>query len=45
MSRKLFTKEEMDKLKQSIYVIDVSPSIVHFTAEFKQHDPSVLILQ
>jgi len=36
MSRKLFTKEEMDEIKKSIYVIDVSPSIVHFTAEFKQ---------
>lgn len=36
MARKKFTEEEMNHLRASSYVLDVSPSIVHFTAEFKK---------
>jgi len=36
MARKKFTEEEMDRLRASPYVLDVSPSIVHFSAEFKE---------
>lgn len=36
MARKKFTEEEMNHLKASSYVLDVSPSIVHFSAEFKE---------
>ena len=36
MARKKFTEEEMDLLRVSPYVLDVSPSIVHFSAEFKE---------
>ena len=36
MARKKFTEEEMDRLKSSPYVLAVSPSIVHFSAEFKE---------
>jgi hypothetical protein len=36
MANKKFTPEEMSTLKQSKYVLDVSPSIVHFSAEFKK---------
>ena len=35
MARKKFTEEEMVRLRASPYVLDVSPSIVHFSAEFK----------
>jgi len=35
MARKKFTEEEMALLRVSPYVLDVSPSIVHFSAEFK----------
>lgn len=35
MARKKFTEEEMAVLRLSPYVLDVSPSIVHFSAEFK----------
>jgi hypothetical protein len=35
MARKKFTEEEMNLLKSSPYVLEVSPSIVHFSAEFK----------
>ena len=35
MARRKFTEEEMNRLKSSSYVLDVSPSIVHFSAEFK----------
>ena len=35
MARKKFTKEEMDTLKSSTYVLNVTPSIVHFSIEFK----------
>lgn len=36
MANKKFTEEEMNHLRASSYVLDVSPSIVHFTAEFKK---------
>ena len=36
MANKKFTKEEMNHLRASSYVLDVSPSIVHFSAEFKK---------
>jgi len=36
MARKKFTEEEMTRLRASPYVLDVSPSIVHFSAEFKE---------
>ena len=36
MANKKFTEEEMDHLRASSYVLDVSPSIVHFSAEFKE---------
>lgn len=36
MARKKFTEEEMNHLRASPYVLDVSPSIVHFSAEFKE---------
>lgn len=35
MANKKFTVGEMDELRKSPYVLDVSPSIVHFSAEFK----------
>ena len=35
MARKKFTEEEMNSLRVSSYVLDVSPSVVHFSAEFK----------
>lgn len=36
MARKKFTEEEMRILRASPYVLDVSTSIVHFSAEFKE---------
>jgi len=36
MARKKFTDEEMSILKGSIYVLEVTPSMVHFSAEFKE---------
>lgn len=36
MANKKFTEEEMNHLRASSYVLDVSPSIVHFSAEFKK---------
>jgi len=36
MARKKFTEEEMALLRENPYVLDVSPSIVHFSAEFKE---------
>jgi len=36
MAIKKFTEEDMNHLRASPYVIDVSPSIVHFSAEFKE---------
>jgi hypothetical protein len=36
MANKKFTEEEMNHLRASPYVLDVSPSIVHFSAKFKE---------
>ncbi len=36
MASKKFTEEEMGQLRASEYVLDVSPSIVHFSVEFKR---------
>ena len=36
MASKKFTEEEMNHLRASSYALDVSPSIVHFSAEFKK---------
>jgi len=36
MANKKSTEVEMNQLKASSYVLDVSPSIVHFSAEFKE---------
>lgn len=36
MANKKFTEQEMGTLRNSKYVLDVSPSIVHFSAEFKK---------
>ena len=36
MANKKFTEEEMNHLRASAYVLDVSPNIVHFSAEFKE---------
>ena len=36
MANKKFTVEEMNHLRASTYVLDVSPSIVHFSAKFKE---------
>jgi len=36
MAKKKFTKEEMEALKSSSYVLDINPNVVHFSAEFKE---------
>lgn len=36
MANKMFTEEEMNCLRASPYVLDISPSIVHFSAFFKE---------
>ena len=36
MANKMFTEEDMKYLRASPYVLDVSPSIVHFSAFFKE---------
>jgi len=36
MANKKFTKEDMNHLRASPYVLDVSPSIVHLSAKFKE---------
>ena len=36
MANRKFTEQEMLALRNSKYVLDVSPSIVHFSAEFKK---------
>ena len=36
MASKKFTEEEMNHLRASSYVLDVSPSIVHFSVAFKR---------
>ena len=35
MAAKKFTAREMDRLRESPYVLDVTQSIVHFSAQFK----------
>jgi len=35
MASKKFTEEEMNHLRASSYVLDVSPDLVHFSVEFK----------
>ena len=35
MATKKFTAREMDQLWESPYVLDVTQSIVHFSAQFK----------
>lgn len=36
MANKKFTEEEMNHLRASPHVLDVSPSFVHFSARFKE---------
>ena len=36
MANRKFNEEEMNHLRARSYVLDVSPSIVHFSAEFKK---------
>jgi len=36
MAKKKFTEEEISLLKTSPYVLNATPSIVHFSAEFKK---------
>ena len=36
MASKKFTKEEMNQLRASPYVLDVSPNVVYFSADFKR---------
>lgn len=43
MANKKFTPEEISELKKNRYVLDVSPSIVHFSAEFKEEFWSALM--
>ena len=45
MARKKFTEEEMEILKSSPYVLQVSPSIVHFSAEFKDKFWQLIMLE
>ena len=35
MASKKFTVEEMNRLRENPYVLDVSPNLVHFSVEFK----------
>jgi hypothetical protein len=36
MAGKLFTEAEMKGLRECPYVLDISPNIIHFSAEFKE---------
>ena len=36
MATKYFTKEEMDRLRKSKYILKVTPAKVHFSVEFKR---------
>ena len=36
MASRLFTEEEMEKLRECPYVLDVLPSKIYFAAEFKE---------
>ena len=42
MAKKKFTEEEMNQLRASPYVLEVRPSSVHFSAEFKKRFWSAL---
>jgi len=35
MASKQFTEDEMNRLRESPYVLEVSPNLVHFSVEFK----------
>jgi len=37
LAKKKFTESEMNHLRASSYVLDISPTIVHFSAEFKKN--------
>lgn len=43
MANKKFTPDEMSELKKNKYVLDVSPSVVHFSSEFKEEFWNTLI--
>ena len=43
MANKKFTPDEMSELKKNKYVLDVSPSVVHFSSEFKEEFWNILI--
>jgi hypothetical protein len=45
MANKKFTEEEMNHLRVSSYVLDISPSIVHFSAEFKEKFWNLILLK
>ncbi len=45
MAIKKFTEEEMNLLKESEYVLAVSPSIVHFSADFKKKLKKIVSLK
>jgi len=45
MANKKFTEEEMNHLRASTYVLDVSPNIVHFSAEFKEKFWNLIVLK
>jgi len=45
MASKKFTEEEMNYLRVSSYVLDVSPSIVHFSVEFKEKFWNLILLK
>lgn len=36
MAKRLFSEDEMARLRSNTHVIDVKPSVIYFTAEFKQ---------
>lgn len=36
MAKKKFTEDEMNRLRANSYVLDISPTIVHFSSGFKQ---------
>ena len=45
MANKKFTEEEISHLKASPYVLDASPSIVHFSAEFKEKFWNLILMR
>lgn len=36
MASRKFSKEEMEQLRACAYVLDITPSLIHFSVEFKQ---------